>query len=401
MRIVVHDFAGHPFQVQLSRALAARGHEVAHLFSSTFVTPKGALELRPGDPPTFRVEGIAVPGGIHRTNYVKRRQGEIEHGRLAVQKLEQIRPDLVICGNTGLDAVAQMQDWCASADCRFFFWVQDLIGRAAQRILREKMPVVGGFIGDSLNRFEQKLLKRSDGIVVISEDFRPHLPAGSGPISVIENWGVMDEIPVRSHDNAWSRQHGLAETTNLIYSGTLGRKHNPELLIKLAAEFNDRPDVRVVVITGDDMIGWLNEKAAAAKLNNFITMPFQPFEVLPDIFGAADVLTAILEPDAGVFSVPSKVLSYLCAGRAILLAVPLENLAAKIVLREEAGLAAAPGDNAAWLSGARELLADPDRCRQMGANGRAYAERAFDIEAITDQFEEAFGVSSSAARRTG
>ncbi len=28
MKILVHDYAGHPFQVQLSRALAQRGHQV-------------------------------------------------------------------------------------------------------------------------------------------------------------------------------------------------------------------------------------------------------------------------------------------------------------------------------------------------------------------------------------
>jgi len=30
MRIGIHDFSGHPFQVQLSRELASRGHEVVH-----------------------------------------------------------------------------------------------------------------------------------------------------------------------------------------------------------------------------------------------------------------------------------------------------------------------------------------------------------------------------------
>jgi hypothetical protein len=32
MRVVVHDYAGHPFQVELSRALAARGQDVFHLY---------------------------------------------------------------------------------------------------------------------------------------------------------------------------------------------------------------------------------------------------------------------------------------------------------------------------------------------------------------------------------
>ena len=40
MRIVVHDYAGHPFQVQLARALAAAGHEVLHLHAAESKRPK-------------------------------------------------------------------------------------------------------------------------------------------------------------------------------------------------------------------------------------------------------------------------------------------------------------------------------------------------------------------------
>ena len=36
MRIVLHDYPGHAFPVQLSRALAARGHQVLHIWFSAF-----------------------------------------------------------------------------------------------------------------------------------------------------------------------------------------------------------------------------------------------------------------------------------------------------------------------------------------------------------------------------
>ena len=58
----------------------------------------------------------------------------------------------------------------------------------------------------------------------------------------------------------------------------------------------------------------LRESAARAALPNLRLLPFQPIDHYPDVLGAADVLVALLEPTAGTF-VPSKVLSYLCAGR--------------------------------------------------------------------------------------
>ena len=43
MRILVHDYSGHPFQVQLSRELSRRGHDVTHSFSEVYVSGKGHL----------------------------------------------------------------------------------------------------------------------------------------------------------------------------------------------------------------------------------------------------------------------------------------------------------------------------------------------------------------------
>lgn len=49
MRILVHDYAGHAFPAHLSCELASRGLVVTHAFAGNLVTPRGALELRPGD----------------------------------------------------------------------------------------------------------------------------------------------------------------------------------------------------------------------------------------------------------------------------------------------------------------------------------------------------------------
>ena len=52
-RILVHDYAGHPFQVQLSRELAARGHSVLHVHSASVQTPQGALVRRADESDRF------------------------------------------------------------------------------------------------------------------------------------------------------------------------------------------------------------------------------------------------------------------------------------------------------------------------------------------------------------
>ena len=116
-------------------------------------------------------------------------------------------------------------------------------------------------------------------------------------------------------------------------------------------------------------------------------LPFQPFDRLSEVLATADVLLAILEPDAGAYSVPSKVLTSFAAGRPILGAIPPTNLAAQDDRARRRGHRSSTRGSAGFVETGRTLMADPDRRLAMGRAGRSYAETAFDIGAITDRFE--------------
>ncbi|MGH8431749.1 MAG: glycosyltransferase family 4 protein, partial [Solimonas sp.] len=94
----------------------------------------------------------------------------------------------------------------------------------------------------------------------------------------------------------------------------------------------------------------------------------------------------MLEDNAGIFSVPSKILTYQCAGRPVLLAAPAANQAARLIVDAQSGKVCASSDAKGFIDAARQLVADSALRRQMGGNGRRYAEQRFCIGAITDQF---------------
>ncbi|NNF58691.1 MAG: glycosyltransferase family 4 protein [Rhodothermaceae bacterium] len=396
MRLYLHDYAGHPFQVQLARALAARGHTVRHGYSSTNVTPHGTLAQQEGDPEGFEPEPIALDQPVDKTRnslrgFWQRQRRERAYGKRLVEHVAQFQPEVVLAANTPLDALAPLQAWCTERDVRFVNWLQDLISVATHRLLRKKIPGLGELAGRYYLGVEQRILRRSDAVVMITEDFRASLERwGVAPerLYVVENWAPLENIPVRPKRNPWSEAFDLADKRVLLYSGTLGMKHNPDLLLRLAERWRGDDSVRVVVITEGPGAEWLRAQKAKTGLETLLLLPYQPFEELPDVFGAADVLVAILEPDAGVFSVPSKVLTYLCAGRALLLAVPPENLAARIVTRSASGVVVPPTAPTAFVHEAAKLLADEPRRLEAGIRARAYAETTFEIERIAERFEE-------------
>jgi glycosyltransferase involved in cell wall biosynthesis len=345
------------------------------------------MAQRPGDPRSFHIRPLALSRRIERGKFFDRRRLEIEHGRVAAEAIRAFAPQAVLSANTPLEAQRQIIAEAKGSGRKFVYWVQDLIGPAAKRLLPERIPIVGRWIGSYYDRLEQSMLAQSDQVVVISEDFRPFVPCHPGRVHVIENWAPLDEVPVMDKANPWSVKHRLDGRFVYLYSGTLGMKHNPELLVRLAKRLSESPGHVMVVASEGDSIDWLRARAAEEGIDNLVLLPFQPYCDLPAMLASADVLVAILEPDAGVFSVPSKVLTYHCAGRPLLLAVPLENLSSKIVLENETGIVVSPEDTEGFVDGAVWLASDPEARHRMGANARKYAERVFDIQTVTDKFE--------------
>lgn len=405
MRILVHDYAGHPYAVQLSRALAKLHHNVLHVYCASNPMPQGSLARQTSDPDTFDVRPIHLGETIQKAKFVKRRAQEIEHARRAGKVVRDFRPDVIISGSAPLDTQNGLWKVAQEVGCKTVFWLQDLTGFATEAVLREKLPIVGAPIGKYYTRMEERLLRQSSAVVAIADDFVPALEAAGVPedrVFVIENWGPLDEVALMPRANDWSKGYGLCETFNFIYSGTLGMKHDPSLLVRLAQSFADEPSVRVVVISEGIGRCWLEEQKATLNLSNLLLLDFQPFGRMPEVLATADVLVAVLEPAAGVFSVPSKVLAYLCAARPVLGAIPKENLAARILESNHAGLVANPSEPADFIQHARRLFEDHEFRKVCGANGRRYAEATFDIERIAKRFEDVFRfcMSTSTGRRT-
>jgi glycosyltransferase involved in cell wall biosynthesis len=390
MRILIHDYAGHPPQVFLSRELAARGHDVLHLYAADIETPRGALDRKPDDLKTFDIRPVRLSRPLKKHSYAVRQLQEIEYGFRLRKELLAFRPDIFVCSNTPLAALETAQAACRRRNIAFVFWLMDVYSAAVQGGLRGKLPVVGEAIVRGYRWLERRQLRRSDKVVLISEGFQRILDEWGidrRRVAVLPLWAPLEELPERPKDNGWSRRLGIERTFNVIYSGTLGLKHNPALLAMIAERYRQRDDMRVVVISEGIGAEYLRREKAAKGLDNLLILPYQPFEDLPDVLGAADLLVTLLEPDAGVFSVPSKVLSYLCAGRAQAAAIPAENRAARVIADSGGGLTASPRDADAFRAVVGRLVADDGLRRRMGNDARIYAEREFNIRRIGDQFE--------------
>ncbi len=406
MRLNVHDYSGHTFQVQLSRYLAERGHTVLHGYSSQYITGHGRLTVGPGDPVTLRIEPITTSVPMIKYSPLGRTRFEIRYAAAWQRSLEREAFDVVVACNVPLFALARMQTYFTRRNQPWVLWHQDIYshGVAGEARLRFS-PLVADAVAAAVERVERRQIGGADAVVAIDDAFlRQYRQWGVTPqhAVVIPNWAPLDDLVPGERDNAWSRRHDIpTEATRLLYAGTLGRKHNPRLLLEVLDRTRARGlDAVLTVISHGTGASDLAE--AAAGRPDVRVLDFQPAELMSDVLASADVHLTLLEPSAAHFSVPSKVLSSLSAGRPVIGLMPGTNPAA-VDIRAAGGFIAEPSlagadEASCWLARAS---ADPIALKRLGVQAREFAAARFDIRRIGLEFEAILNHAAGRHATTG
>jgi colanic acid biosynthesis glycosyl transferase WcaI len=399
MKIVLHEMGTYTHRQELAKALSRRGHQIAYVYCPSVQTPsRPSTPLALGD--AVSVIPIGLGAEFAKWHLLKRFVQERTYGARVAATIGHLQPDLVLSGNTPIEIQAAIQKSCRRNNAPFLFCLEDIYSIGVKTVL-SKISLIGDMIALRYTRLEHEVARRSDGIVAISDDFRD-LAISWGVdghrVSVIENWGPMPAVPLPPKDNDWAARHALVDKRVFLYSGALGFKHNPKLFLDLANEFRDDPNVRIVVISEGRGADWLSSQRA--QFPGLLLLPFQTAVDFQKALATADVLVAILEPNAAKYSVPSKVLAYMTAGKPILAAIPAENLAARTISAAAAGLTIDPENPREFRRLARLLIMDEPRRKEIGMAALAYARANFDIDRIAVRFETVFRRFSTVAEAT-
>lgn len=389
LTILVHDYAGHPFQAQLSRELARRGHRVTHSYCAAYASGKGRLAAEPDETVVF--EPIGEGQQIAKMRFRKRLVQELRLGREMAQQVRRHRPDVVMVANVPIPTLVVFAFAMLLRRTPWVLWHQDVQAVAIRSFAGKQLSASFRLVAAVIEIGERWCARRAAAVVVISDGF---LGVHRGwktidKTSVIPNWAPLDEIVPVDRANAWSHEFALDDVATILYSGTLGLKHNPGLLPQLAAAVAEIGiPVRLVVVNEGPAVEVVREEAAKRDVP-LTLLPFQPYERLSEVLGSGDILVVLLEQDAGEFSVPSKTLSYLCAGRPIVGLMPAEN-AASGMISEVGGcvLPPAEGSIGAAANYIVDVLKDPERAKAIGLQSRQFAEQTFALHGVGDSFEE-------------
>lgn len=278
------------------------------------------------------------------------------------------RPDVALAVTPNLGAVV-IADRMTRHGAALGVVVQDLVGAAAC----QSGAGMDRISGRMLSALEARLLRRADGIAVVTPEFAHRLVrAGVDPERVrdLPNYARIAASELSKEQArrllGWPTDRVLA-----VHTGNIGQKQNMEVVVEAARLAADGGDDIEFVLVGDG-----NQRARIAELSaglrNLRLVPPVSAEDYPLTLAAADCLI-LNERDTVVdMSRPSKLTSYFSAGRPVIAATMSQSASAEEIRRSGAGVVVQAGDPAALLAGVITHAHGPASL-EMGLAGRHYA----------------------------
>ena len=175
---------------------------------------------------------------------------------------------------------------------------------------------------------------------------------------------------------------------NILFAGNIGEAQDLPAVLDAAESLRHNNAIRWLIVGDGRRSVWLHEEVTRRGLqSNVLLLGRFPVERMPSFYAHADALLVSLKKDP-VFSltIPGKVQSYLMAGVPIL--GMLDGEGAQVITGSNAGLVCAAGNSEGLASAVLEMFAmSVDQRKQLGVNGRDYAQKEFGRGLLMDQLE--------------
>lgn len=230
--------------------------------------------------------------------------------------------------------------------------------------------------------------RKADRIIVISQDFKKNLIAKGVPedkIEVVYNWVDEDAVvPVAKEDNPLFEEFGISrDKFHVVYAGNLGNAQNIDVIIDAADVLKDEKNVEFLIFGTGGLKDQYVEKVKDLQLDNVKFFPLQPMERVSQVYGLGDVCVVSCKPGLGGAAMPSKMLSIMSAGRAVVASFDKGELT-HILENHKCGMFAPAGDATAFAELIKHLSQNVDECKMMGENAR---------KLILQKFTKAYGTA--------
>lgn len=279
-------------------------------------------------------------------------------------------------------------------------WVQDLWPESlsATGFVRNRQILAW------VERVIRFIYRHTDHVLVPSEAFRaPIERLGMDPqrITYYPNACVEEVAAPEPSGREGALVREIAEGFSVVFAGNLGSAQALETVVEAAILLQEwGSPVCFFLIGSGSRAAWVKEEVARAGLRNLFLPGRFPPGAMPQFYAAASALLVSLR-DEPIFAqtIPSKIQSYLAAGRPVIAALNGEG--ARIVKLAGAGLACPAGDGRALAEAILRMYGlDVAKRREMGENALLYARMNFSLPRLASSLAvQLAGLSRASVNR--
>ena len=282
----------------------------------------------------------------------------------------------------------------AALPLKFFFkaklvvWVQDL--------WPEDLASTGYITSPALlkiNEWPIKLLYQlTDRVLIQSESFR-------APINRLMPQKELHVLPNPAEREVFAQSSLAAlpdalefmkQGFNVVFAGNIGNNQSVETIVEAADILKDCAGLRILMIGSGSRSEYLQGEVQERNLQNLVVAGRYPTEAMSAIYAQSNaLLVSLAKKDNLSRTVPSKVQTYMAAGKPIIASIDGEG--ARIIRESRAGLICQAEDAHGLAECIKELYAMTEtRRNEMGRMGRVYAEEHYHPSKVVQQLMSHF-----------
>jgi colanic acid biosynthesis glycosyl transferase WcaI len=337
------------------------------------------------------IDGVKV---IRLTHFIPRRAGQMIQrlfmegsfcllaGLVGILNLYSCNVIVYVGAQPSIAMLAKVMGWLRRVP--YVVNINDLAAQAAADVEMVKFP----WLQKILDRFEFSAYRAAGGAMVLCDSFREALIADDYPgnrIRVIRSPVDLNLIRPLPAEARFRNEHNLSpDDFVVLFSGSMGLKQGLTNVIEAAQLLREeRPSVKWILVGDGELMPTLQKLIAKYDLAETVRLlPLQPEAEMSAMFSSAEVLLLNQLSNMKDTVIPSKLLTYMAAGRPVLAAVNESSEAAALVRNSHGGIIVHPEDPTALATAVNQLQTDRTGLAEMGRRNRQYAEKHFDQEKI-------------------
>jgi colanic acid biosynthesis glycosyl transferase WcaI len=185
---------------------------------------------------------------------------------------------------------------------------------------------------------------------------------------------------------AFRQRYGLEDRFLATHSGNMGVKQGLDVIVD-AAVLSRSDDLIEFLLVGDGAVcGKIKRRVSELELRHVRFLPLLDLKDFRGLLAASGVCLLTQQASVSEIAFPSKIVTYLAAGRPVIASVNPDSEIARTIRESGAGRVVAPEDGAALLTAIHEFQGEDPR--EHSRNAREYANRRWSSSRVMEHLEQ-------------